>query len=60
MGLYCKSQEQRIRRFCKSKLSERVKTDKYVCMKTRNGSIIINSIYLRILMDESVRTRLKR
>lgn len=61
MGFYCKSQERKIRKFSKSKLVERVKSEKkYVCVKTRRGSVLINSVYLRLLMDESIRLRLKR
>lgn len=60
MGFYCKSQERKIRKFSKSRLVERVKSEKYVCVKTRSGSVLINSDCLRLLMDASIRSRLKR
>lgn len=61
MGFYCKSQERKIRKFSKSRLVERVKAQKkYVYVKTSRGNVLINSVYLRLLMDASIRSRLKR
>lgn len=61
MGFFCKLQEHKVRKFSKSKLIERAKKlAKYVCVNTKSGSVIINSVYLRLLMDASIRRRLKR
>lgn len=61
MGFRCQIQERRLRKFSKNKLLERVKTAKYVFISLSVGTVFINSIYLRrLLMDESVRSRLKR
>lgn len=60
MGLFCQFQERRIKKYSKKKILKRNENVKYVCLNTRHGSIIINSIYLRYLMDQSSRIRLKR